>query len=76
MRLSPSGDPVRGLWEPDQGRVIVRRDQLSSAPSFFGTLLHELAHARSRASDNSLAFEDEPSRLLGAVAAAGLDRVC
>ena len=75
MRLSPSGDQVCGMWESDQGRVIVRRDQLSSPQSFFGTLLHELAHARSGASDNSLEFENELSRLLGAVAAAGLDRV-
>jgi hypothetical protein len=74
MRLSPAGDQVLGVWEADLGRVVIRRDQLASTRSFFGTLLHELGHARSGASDNSLAFEDELTRLLGAIAATSLDR--
>jgi hypothetical protein len=73
MRLSPAGDQVRGVWETGPGRVVIRRDQLCSARSFFGTLLHELGHAHCGASDNSLAFEDELTNLLGTVAAARLE---
>ena len=74
MRLDRSGHEVVGVWEADEGRVVIRRDQLRSGLDFFGTLLHELGHARSGASDNSLAFEDELTRLLGYTAAAGLER--
>jgi hypothetical protein len=74
MRLAPSGDPVLGVWESEHRRVVIRRDQLASPRSFYGTLLHELGHARSGAPDRSLAFEDELSRLLGTVTAAGLER--
>lgn len=74
MRLSSAGDPVLGIWEPDHRRIVIRRDQLASPQCFFGTLLHELGHARSGASDNSLGFEEELTRLLGAVAAAGIQR--
>jgi hypothetical protein len=73
MRLSPAGDPVLGIWESEKGRITVRRDQLRSSAAYFGTLLHELGHAHSGASDNSLAFESELTRLLGATAAAALD---
>lgn len=57
MRLSESGDPTLGLYEPDNRRIIIRRDQLASAVSYCGTLLHELTHAASGATDASMEFE-------------------
>jgi hypothetical protein len=55
-----------GLWiYPD---IIIKRSQLQSESSFLGTLLHEVAHAKSSASDISLRFEQELTNLLGQIA--------
>lgn len=61
-----------GVWEPAEGRIVIRRDQLASLESFAGTLLHEAAHALSGASDLSPRFEEALTNLLGKAAAAGL----
>ena len=45
MRLSSAGAEFLAVWEPAEARVVVRRDQLQSARSFCGSLLHELEHA-------------------------------
>jgi hypothetical protein len=72
MRLNETGNPVVGLWEQAERRIIVRRDQLSAFASYAGTLLHEIGHMTSGATDGSLGFENELSRLLGITAAAAL----
>lgn len=69
MRLSEAGAQVVGVWDEQQHRIIVRRDQLGSLPAYAGTVLHELAHAQSGTVDNSLAFEDALTEVLGQVAA-------
>jgi hypothetical protein len=56
------------LWEPALGRIVIKRSELASLRSFAGTLLHEAAHARSGARDETLAFEDELTRVLGRLA--------
>lgn len=61
-----------GLWEHDTGRIIIKRDQLRSLKSFAGTLLHELAHARSGEEDVSRGFEEALTELLGTVVARSL----
>jgi hypothetical protein len=61
-----------GVWEPAERRIVVRRDQLRSVAAFAGTLLHEVAHARSGAADVSRRFEDALTRLLGHVVEASL----
>lgn len=54
-----------GLWKkPD---IIIKRSVLKNESSFFGTLLHEIAHATSFASDMSLKFESELTNLLGII---------
>lgn len=58
-----------GLWQPEDGVIIVKRDQLSSTDRFVGTVLHELAHALSGAPDVSLEFEQQLTHELGHVAA-------
>ena len=68
MRLE-GGFQAVGLWQSENGRIIVRRDQLQNAADFTGTLLHELAHARSGAADMTRAFEQELTQLLGKLAA-------
>jgi hypothetical protein len=69
MRMGKAGSyEVVGVWEPDEGRIVIKRSQLSSLSEFAGTLLHELAHATTDAPDVSEAFERELTRLLGLVA--------
>lgn len=72
MRLSDVGDPVLGVWEAAQHRIVIRRDQLRDLTHFAGTLLHEIGHMVSGTQDGTLDFETELSRLLGLTAAAAL----
>jgi len=72
MRLNETGNPVLGLWEQAERRIIIRRDQLNAFASYAGTLLHEIGHMTSGATDGSLDFESELSRLLGMTAAVAL----
>lgn len=72
MRLSDGGDPVLGVWEGAQHRIVIRRDQLRDLAHFAGTLLHEIGHMVSGTQDGTLDFETELSRLLGLTAAAAL----
>ena len=58
-----------GLWESQDGRIIVKRTQLQSLANFAGTVLHELSHALSGAPDMSLEFEQQLTEELGGVAA-------
>jgi len=57
-----------GIWEPGEGRIIVKRTQLQSLPKFAGTVLHELSHALSGAPDVSLEFEHQLTEELGGIA--------
>jgi hypothetical protein len=72
MRLSEVGDPVLGVWEAAEQRIVIRRDQLSGLARYAGTLLHEIGHMASGTVDGTLDFETELSRLLGMAAAAAL----
>jgi hypothetical protein len=72
MRLNETGDPVLGLWQGAERRIVIRRDQLAALARYAGTLLHEIGHMTSGTIDGSLEFESELSRLLGVTAAAAL----
>jgi len=54
-----------GLWEESTGRIIIKRDQLRSLKDYAGTLLHEIAHARSGASDITREFEQQLTSQFG-----------
>jgi hypothetical protein len=56
-----------GIWEPAEGRIIVKRTQLQSLAKFAGTVLHELSHALSGAPDMSLEFEQQLTEELGGI---------
>jgi hypothetical protein len=60
-------DTTNGLHERDKKRIIIHRDVLSSKQEFIGTLLHELAHTRTRFSDQTREFERALTDLLGQV---------
>ncbi|BAP62900.1 ATP-binding protein [Methanococcus maripaludis] len=51
MQRDIQGGDSLGVWEKDERRIIIRRDQLKDLGSYSGVLLHELAHARSGAGD-------------------------
>lgn len=69
-----AGSDALGLWDPSSMSIVIRRDQLSSLADFAGTLLHEIAHAKSGYGDVSRDFENELTTFLGAAAAAALRR--
>ncbi|HVB39385.1 MAG TPA: hypothetical protein VNE83_00690, partial [Terriglobales bacterium] len=62
------GADADGLWEAQTGRIIIKRSQLSSVAAFAGTLLHEIAHARSGCSDVNREFELMLTEFLGLAA--------
>ncbi|MGB8060967.1 MAG: hypothetical protein WCF26_03665 [Candidatus Sulfotelmatobacter sp.] len=63
-----TGSETQGLWDPASGSIIIKRTQLGSLSAFAGTLLHEIAHARSGHGDVSREFENELTEMLGTVA--------
>ncbi len=71
---SLSGFDADGLWQ-DDCRIIIKRDLLQDGNSFLGVLLHELAHARSGATDVTLAFENELTQMLGEIAMNAIDKI-
>jgi hypothetical protein len=72
MRLDEGGGEVIGVWDGSTGQIVIRRDQLATAASFCGTLLHELEHAVSGAGDCTFAFEAALTERLGVIAEAAL----
>lgn len=67
-----TGNTTEGLWDGNSGSIIILRKQLRTLPSFAGTLLHEIAHARTGYDDVSREFESELTEMLGEAAAYGL----
>lgn len=61
-------EPV-GLWEPHEGRIIIKRCQLKNLRAFAGTLIHEIVHARSGHSDVTREFETCLTDALGELVA-------
>ncbi|WP_410626352.1 hypothetical protein [Amycolatopsis sp. cmx-8-4] len=68
MRLDVTGESTLGLWEPGENRIVIHRSQLAGAAAYCATLLHELTHAVSGESDNSLEFEAALTAMLGKIA--------
>ncbi len=62
-----------GLWDPSNGWVIIRRDQLRSERDFAGTFLHELIHAKFGVGDVNRDFELRLTDLIGRLAASFLE---
>ena len=67
--------PAAGLWQSSESRVIIKRSQLSSLNSFAGTLIHEIAHAKSGASDSTREFESKLTEYCGLLASQLLDLI-
>ena len=65
LRVGSTVCGVAGLWQPMDGVIIIKREQLSNLNSFAGTLLHEMAHAKSGCPDVDQGFELALSNFLG-----------
>jgi hypothetical protein len=73
MRMGATGyAQASGVWEPKQGRIVIKRDQLASLHTYAGTLLHEVVHAVTGTSDVSAGFEDALTGEAGSVATSAL----
>ena len=68
LRVGSTVCGVAGLWQPSDGQIIIKREQLSNLRSFAGTLLHEIAHAKSGRPDIDQGFELALSDFLGVIA--------
>ncbi len=74
MRMEGFSEAL-GLWEKEEGRIIIKRSQLRSLRDYAGTLLHEIGHARSGEADCTRGFENALTGLLGMSAENALARV-
>lgn len=68
-----SYEDTLGLWEPSERRIVILRNQLQNLESYAGTLLHEVAHVESGASDVSRSFEKELTSFLGKITKKSLE---
>jgi hypothetical protein len=74
LHLTPDGrETADGLWEPARRRIVVNRTCLGSRHRFVSTVLHELGHAVTGATDLTPAFEDGLTELLGVTGLAAVD---
>lgn len=62
----------QGIWDEASNSIIILRKQLGSLRGFAGTLLHEIAHAKTGYDDVSRDFENALTDMLGEVAASHL----
>jgi len=69
-----SYEDTAGLWESSKGRIIILRKQLRSIDSYAGTLLHEIAHAKSGVPDVSRPFEKELTKYIGLLVKKSLEK--
>ncbi|MDR3611326.1 MAG: hypothetical protein P4L27_12240 [Ignavibacteriaceae bacterium] len=65
QRDDDSFRPSEGLYQGDQ--IIIKRSVLSDTERFVAVLLHEIAHAKSGATDATRAFETELTNMLGTI---------
>ena len=69
LRVGSSVCGVAGVWDSSDQQIVIKRSELSDLRSFAGTLLHEIAHAKSGRPDIDQDFELELSNFLGQIVA-------
>jgi hypothetical protein len=62
-----------GMWNEENRRVVLHRSLLQDPLRFAGTLLHEVAHPKSGAKDQTREFERVLTDMLGKCAMAAID---
>ncbi|WP_231847039.1 ATP-binding protein [Salinibacter ruber] len=75
MRITGAEDwKTRGVWETPERHIVIHRPVLGDLADFAATLLHELAHPKSRAKDQTREFERALTEMLGETATEALGR--
>jgi hypothetical protein len=60
-------DDTEGVWDSAEQAIVIKRSMLASPESYAATLLHEVAHAVTGASDATREFESVLTDYLGKV---------
>lgn len=58
-------DDSNGCWDSNEGKIIIKRNQLKSLENYAGTLIHELLHARYGYNDITREFENKLTQCIG-----------
>ena len=73
MRITGAEDwKTRGVWETPERRIVIHRPVLQELTTFASVLLHELAHPKSGAKDQTREFERSLTEMLGEIATEAL----
>ncbi len=65
IRIDTYGSITNGICEHEQNLIVIKRGVLKSNSTFLGVLIHEFAHYQNRNPDNSRAFENDLTEMLG-----------
>lgn len=65
IRVDIYGGETQGICEYSQNTIIIKRSVLKSESTFLGVLIHEFAHYQHQNPDNSRAFENDLTEMLG-----------
>lgn len=67
-------DDTQGVWDPSIPAIIIKRSKLNSLSGYAATLLHEIGHATTGATDVSREFELVLTEYLGKTSVIALQR--
>lgn len=67
-------DDTQGVWDPSIPAIIIKRSKLNSLSGYAATLLHEIGHATTGATDVSREFEHVLTEYLGKTSVIALQR--
>lgn len=73
IRYEDDNSVTLGCYDLSSHEIFINRLTLTSAEMFLGVLLHEIAHAKTEAYDETKEFENELTNLLGYISTALLN---
>lgn len=68
-KLKENPDNTVGVWDHKLQKIVILRSQLQTESDLFGTVIHEIIHAQTGATDVSRYFECELTKWIGKLAA-------
>ncbi len=75
-KLKEDADNTVGVWDRELQKIIILRTQLKNETDLFGTVLHEIIHARTGAGDVSRYFECELTEMIGKISSLYMGELC
>ena len=75
-KLKEDTDNTVGVWDRELQKIIILRNQLKNETDLFGTVLHEIIHARTGAGDVSRYFECELTEMIGKISSLYMGELC